>query len=366
MENFNNADSIQSSINYNKNNFQTVSSNSVFGNINNKKYRKIKQKKLNNERKEDNYDYDENISNKYNKTKKLLASLTKNNISEKLKKFVDVDIDDLYKYNNKNLINLDRFNDAFRIQMNNTCYKFIPRNHLKQLNELQRDNILVRKSMEQIKSKLHNKLNNLNNKKFLLKKYNQIKEQFRHEKNKRIISARQLKSLNSLPQKIPYNIKLQNNNLAPFGFKTRALYDHQVHSLKKEKRKEKMIKIEKKKEPQKNIKFNDYLMDKAIKKLSNSLNIKNIHKYINDIIKEKIDDKREMTDIREKKYFPVLREANNLMQKFDNFGKNKKYNKFLFEEEAKNYMEIDKENIELEENMISIEERLRKLKDFVL
>jgi len=166
----------------------------------------------------------------------------KNKTTEKLKNYVSIDINDLYKYNNKNIINLERFNDAFRIQMNN--------------------------------------------KKISLKKYKLIKEKFSKEKNIRILSAKQLKSLHSLPSKIPYNIKLQNNML-PLGFKVRALYDHQVHSLKNEKRKEKIINSEKKKEPQKNIKYGDELLEKAVKKLSNSLNVKNISKYINDIKNEK-------------------------------------------------------------------------------
>ena len=357
-----NSNNSQSSINYNKNNFRTLSSSSI--NDKNKMYTKIKQKKSKNFRTIDQYDYDGNLSNKYNKNMKLLASLTKNKVSEKLKKYVDIDINDLYKYNNKNIINLERFNDAFRIQMNNTCYKFIPRNHLKKLNELQRDNVLVRTSMEKIKSKLCNKLKDYSNKKISLKKYKLIKEKFSKEKNIRILSAKQLKSLHSLPSKIPYNIKLQNNML-PLGFKVRALYDHQVHSLKNEKRKEKIINSEKKKEPQKNIKYGDELLEKAVKKLSNSLNVKNISKYINDIKNEKIDSKREMTDIREKKYFPMLKEANSYMQKFDNFN-NKMNKKFIFKEITKHLLEVDDKDSKLEENMINIEDEIKRLKYIIM
>ena len=117
---------------------------------------------------------------------KILEALKKNNTSEKLKGYINIDINDLYKHNNKNIINLDRFNNSFRVQMNNTCYRFIPYNHLKKLNELQRDNTLVRKSMENIKRKLDLEIQDFKAKKLLVKKYNKIKEQLRNDKNRKI------------------------------------------------------------------------------------------------------------------------------------------------------------------------------------
>ena len=332
-----NANSTQTSFNYhNKNKLRAISA-----------HKKLSNSNFNNEN--DKQITDSNL--------KLIEALKKNNTSEKLKNYINIDINDLYKHNNKNIINLDRFNNSFRIQMNNTCYKFIPNNHLKKLNELQRDNPLVRRSMENIKKKLDLEIQDFKAKKLLVKKYNKIKEQLRNDKNRKILSARKLKTY---PDKIPYNIKFQTSQiLSPYGFKVRALYEHQVHSIEKERHKQRLITIAKKNEPQKNIRINDSLMEKALKKLGNSLNIKNIHKYINDIKNEKSDTKREDTERNTDKFFPMLKEANDYIKKFDI---NKYNKKFKIKETNKHYMEIDEDNVELEENIANIEDELRKLK----
>ena len=126
------------------NQFNTINANSTqtsFNYHNNNKLRAISaHKKLSNS----NFN-NENDKQITDSNLKLIEALKKNNTSEKLKNYINIDINGLYKHNNKNIINLDRFNNSFRIQMNNTCYKFIPNNHLKKLNELQRDNPLVRK-----------------------------------------------------------------------------------------------------------------------------------------------------------------------------------------------------------------------------
>jgi len=332
-----NANSTQTSFNYhNKNKLRAISA-----------HKKLSNSNFNNEN--DKQITDSNL--------KLIEALKKNNTSEKLKNYINIDINNLYKHNNKNIINLDRFNNSFRIQMNNTCYKFIPNNHLKKLNELQRDNPLVRRSMENIKKKLDLEIQDFKAKKLLVKKYNKIKEQLRNDKNRKILSARKLKTY---PDKIPYNIKFQTSQiLSPYGFKVRALYEHQVHSIEKERHKQRLITIAKKNEPQKNIRINDSLMEKALKKLGNSLNIKNIHKYINDIKNEKSDTKREDTERNTDKFFPILKEANDYIKKFDI---NKFNKKFKIKETNKHYMEIDEDNVELEENIANIEDELRKLK----
>ena len=358
-----NTNSSHSSINYaNKKKFRTISaykklSNSTFHN-----YNKIRSKNNKIKRFIDKYEsnkeiIDENCESQNDTNLRILASLTKNKTSEKLKNYINININDLYKHNNKNIINLDRFNNSFRIQMNNTCYKFIPYNHIRQLNELQRDNRLVRESMENIKNKLDLEIQDFKAKKLLVKKYNKIKQKLRSEKNKRIFSARKLQNY---PDKIPYNIKFQNErNIFPYGFKVRALYEHHVHSLESERHKQRLIKIEKKNEPQKNLRINDSLMDKALKKLCNSLDVKNIHKYINYVKKEKIETKREDTERKENKYFPMLKEANNIIQKFDINKINKKYK---IKEKSKGFMEIDEDDVELEENIADVEAELRKLK----
>ena len=280
------------------------------------------------------------------KTFQILSALRKNNTSEKLEKYIGLNINDLYKIKNKNILDIDRFNDSFRIQMNNTCYKFIPHNHLKKLNNLQRDNTLVRKSMESIKSKFKSKMKDFTDKKLMAKKYNKIKEKFKKENNdKRILSAK-IKSESA-------------DNFNCYGYKKRAIYEYNYHSLEKEKFKERLKRTKIKINPVKSIKIKDSLMDKALKKLNNSLNIKNVNEYINDIKDKKIDDKY-MKDFQatEKKYFPVFKEANNYIQKFD---LNKMKKKYKIKETNKGFLEFDKDNIELEEKVIDIKNKLSYL-----
>ena len=351
--------STQSSFNYHNknNNFRTISASR-------KRLVKFKPKEKNhvyrilnqnNRNKKYVTIIDTNGMIKRNNNLNKLSALKRNKTSEKLKNYVDLDVEALYKYNNKNIINLDRFNNSFRVQMNNTCYKFIPRNHLKKLNELQRDNPLVRKSMETIKGKIASKVKDFTNKKLMVKKFLKTKENFKKDEKIRILSARKM---TFFPDKIPFNIKFPTGQyIFPFGFKTRALYEHNVHSLESERRKQKLIKIEKKKEPEKNIKINDILMDKALKKLNNCLNVKNIAKYISEMKKETSKDKREMTISQLNKYFPLLREANSYIQKFDI---NKSGEKYKFKEKTKGYLEVD-DDVEIEKNIVGIEDKIKKL-----
>ena len=327
----------------NKNNFRTVQE-------------KIENIKKMNSRKRFIKDYkklinDDKITIQKEKTLQILSALKRNNTSEKLHKYIDLNINDLYKINNKNILDIDRFNDSFRIQMNNTCYKFIPQNHLKKLNNLQRDNTLVRKSMESIKGKFKSKMKDYTDKKLMAKKYRKIKEKFKKENNdKRILSA-----------KIPFNIKSQSaENFYPYGYKTRALYEYNYHSIENEKIKEKLKKAQNKLNAEKNFRINDSLIDKVLKKLNNSLNIKNVNKYINDIKDEKIDDKyKEDFQANENKYFPVFKEAYNYIQKFD---LNKKKKQFIIKENKTDFLELDKDNIELEKKIIDIKSKLGYLK----
>ena len=277
--------------------------------------------------------------------------MKKNNISEKLEKYIDLDINDLYNIKNKNILDIDRFNDSFRIQMNNTCYKFIPYNHLKKLNNLQRDNPLVRKSMEDIKGKFREKMKDFTDKRLMAKKYNKIKEKFKKENDKRILSANTL------------NIKLQSglkDNLFSFGYKSRLLYGHDILTIEKEKIKQKVQKMQKKANFEKKIKINDSLIDKVLKKLNNSLNIKNVKNYINDTTNEKNNENSKLDfNQTENKYFPEFKDVNNYIKKYN---LNKMMKKYKIIERNKGYLELDKDNAELEENIVDIRNKLVSLK----
>ena len=372
MNQFNNTLNINSGhssfnlINKNKTRVNSASqkkriSKSVFHNYNknNEKFKSMKNNIYNSENNKEIYnEKDEN--NISDKNLKILESLKKNKTTEKLKKFIDIDINDLYKKNKKNIVDLDKFNDSFRVQMNNTCYKLIINKHIKELNEQQRDNVLVRKTMEKIKNKLNMRINNYKNKNknkklILIKKYKHLENNFNNKKNNTIISSRKL---NSLPDKIPKNIKLQpgkNKRFSPYQI--RALYESHFHSLENEKHKQKIIKKEKKEEPKKISKINDSLMEKALRKLSYTLSAKNVYKYINDVKNEKSDSKRENECLNENKYFPMLKEAKNCIQKFDI---NKTIDKFKIKDNI-GFMEIDLDDNELEGKILDIEAKLGKM-----
>ena len=298
-----------------------------------------------------NKEINENNVIKSDKTLQILSALKKNKTSEKLEKYIDLNINDLYNIKNKNILDIDRFNDSFRIQMNNTCYKFIPYNHLKKLNNLQRDNPLVRKSMEDIKGKFREKMKDFTDKRLMAKKYNKIKEKFKNENDKRILSANTL------------NIKLQSglkDNLFSFGYKSRLLYGHDILTIEKEKIKQKVQKMQKKANFEKKIKINDSLIDKVLKKLNNSLNIKNVKNYINDTTNEKNNENSKLDfNQTENKYFPEFKDVNNYIKKY-NLNKMKKKYKII--ERNKGYLELDKDNAELEENIVDIRNKLVSLK----
>lgn len=298
-----------------------------------------------------NKEINENNVIKSDKTLQILSALKKNKTSEKLEKYIDLNINDLYNIKNKNILDIDRFNDSFRIHMNNTCYKFIPYNHLKKLNNLQRDNPLVRKSMEDIKGKFREKMKDFTDKRLMAKKYNKIKEKFKKENDKRILSANTL------------NIKLQSglkDNLFSFGYKSRLLYGHDILTIEKEKIKQKVQKMQKKANFEKKIKINDSLIDKVLKKLNNSLNIKNVKNYINDTTNEKNNENSKLDfNQTENKYFPEFKDINNYIKKL-NLNKIRKKYKII--ERNKGYLELDKDNAELEENIVDIRNKLVSLK----
>ena len=260
----------------------------------------------------------EKLNNINNKRK--LSFILKNK-DEKLKKYATINIDELYKVNDKRFINLERFNDDFRIEMNNTFYKFNPKNHLKQLNEMQRDNISLRQNIQNIKEKINNRIGDLCSKKDLLKQNNKIKE----EKNQNI-KSNSAENFQSKTGKIPSKIKLKSQKYI-FPIIKRKNY--------KDKESQKLV----------NIKAKDDLIDKTLKKLYISLDTKNILKYINDIKEEKLNNNKEIEEYRENKYFPALKEVKQYIKKYE-------MNKLNNNDENK------KE--EIEKNMIDLENKLLK------
>ena len=306
----------------------------------------LKSKKLKNETNHRTIESYKNFK-KYNKNnknvndKRISSSIINSKRGEdKLKNYASIDIEELYKTKDNKFLNFERFNDAFRIEMNNTLYKFNPEKHLKLLNEMQRDNISLRQNMENIKEKINKKIEdfcNKNIKKQKQKRNNKLKFSNKIIINKNIIS----------PRNLPNLVKFKSqNNFFPYGYKARLLYGNQTHSLEIAKNKEKKNKRKKLNvnNPLKLFNLKNEIMEKALKKLYISLDTKNILKYINDIKKEKADKNVKIKEYRKDKYFPVLKEVKEYLKQIEN-------------EKMKN-REIDKDKAE--KKMIDIEHKILK------
>ena len=327
-----------SSNNFHKKNYNTIIVNQK--KIINQKI--LKQNKLKSEKNIRTIEPYQSIKKNYenNNNKRIVSALVnikKNN--DKLKNFASIDFDELYRRKDDKLVNMERLNDAFRIEMNNTFYRYNPKIHIKKLNEMQRDNISLRQNMEKIKEKINNKVGDLRSKKNIIKRYNEIK----NLKNKNIIQPTKTTEEN----KNPIEKKFKNKGyIHPYGFKARAIYSYKAHSLEKERNKEKNKKINSVKElnPLKLLRANNDIISKILKKLTVSLDTKNILNYIDETKREKVDKNEEIIEYKKDKYFPILKEIKNYLKEYQ-------LNKI-------NYKEIDKEK--LEKKIIDIENKLLK------
>ena len=304
-------DSTQSTYYNSTNNFNK----NIFGNV------KIPRKSLNNFVKSKKIKSEENMREieSYQKrnnvnTKRILSSMIKKKRENKFKSLTEMDINELYNKENIKNVNMERFNDIFRAEMNNTFYKFNPKEHLKKINEIQRDNISLRQDIENIKHILNNKIEQFSHKNSLINNYN---SKTNKQKNKNILSAR---NLLEFPKKIPFNIKIKNpKKLFPNGYKVRALYEYQAHSLQNEKRKENILNLKQKyfKKKEK-FKIKKELIDKTLQKLLVSLDSNKIDNYIDEVKNEKVNKNEEISQERKKKYFPELNEVQDYLVQCEN------------------------------------------------
>jgi hypothetical protein len=247
-------------------------------------------------------------------TKRILSSMIKKKRENKFKSLTEMDINEFYNKENIKNVNMERFNDIFRAEMNNTFYKFNPKEHLKKINEMQRDNISLRQDIENIKHILNNKIEQFSHKNSLINNYN---SKTNKQKNKNILSAR---NLLEFPKKIPFNIKIKNpKKLFPNGYKVRALYEYQAHSLQDEKRKENILNLKQKyfKKKEK-FKIKKELIDKTLQKLLVSLDSNKIDNYIDEVKNEKVNKNEEISQERKKKYFPELNEVQDYLVQCEN------------------------------------------------
>ena len=319
-----------SSNNFNKNNFWNIKvPRKALDNF-------IKSKKI---KSEENMREIESYQKKNNINKKrILSSVIKKKRENKFKSLTEIDINELYNKENIKKVNLERFNDIFRAEMNNTFYKFNPKEHLKKINEMQRDNISLRQDIESIKHTLNNKIEPFSNKNHLINNYN---SKINKPKSKNILSAR---NLLEFPKKIPFNIKIKNpKKLFPNGYIVRALYEYQAHSLENEKKKENIFNLKQKyfKKNQK-FKIKKVLIDKTLQKLLVSLDSNKIDNYIDEVKNEKVNKNEEISQERKNKYFPELSDVKDYLVQCEN-------NKIHDDKEE----EIEKKIIHLENSLLN-------------
>ena len=143
---------------------------------------------------------------------------------EKYRNLINIDINKLYSTNKKKKLNLGRLNDVYRVQMNKSLRHFNVENHLKELNKIQRDNISVRQSMENVKYRMNQKINDRCQGQYYKKEYLKLKEENEKEKKAKSLEKRPVMA------KIPFNILFSDENkkikVFPHGYKIRAYYDY--------------------------------------------------------------------------------------------------------------------------------------------
>ena len=237
------------------------------------------------------------------KTQKRKLILNKNDDEKKLMDLRYVNLDKIYKENNKRAINLGRLNDVYRVQINKALNQFAPKKHLKDLNQIQIENMNVRKEINDIKRDIDERVNERCQGLYFKREY----EKYILKNKKNLFKSKSNKSMNN-----SYNKNKNQNYGGSFrlraNYSSRNLFDPKRHNIfqenlnnEKMKKNSQKEKIEKKKEFLKGI----------LVQLGDALDIQPIHKFIND--ESKINRKQLMKkDLIEmqKDYFPKLEEIN--------------------------------------------------------
>ena len=246
------------------------------------------------------------IENNYNKN------------SDKFKKLGQIDLPTLYNsIQNKNL-NFTRLNDNYRKEMNRIFILYNPLNYLKKLNVLQKENMIIRQDMENIKEKINLKISDRCTGKYFKKEYEKIKT----AENNQVTSGRRL---STLPVKIPFNIKFIGDNksqsvkIFPNGYKIRALYEYSANNNKNKKHNNRNLKISDNNNYAISKMFErDYeSVDDTLEKLFGTLENKPINNIMDNIIETKLTGDEDKKN-REKKFFPSFNEIENYLNKREN------------------------------------------------
>ena len=270
------------------------------------------------------------------RTKKGKIFLNKNNDEKKLMDLRYVNLNKMYKENNKRAINLGRLNEIYRVQLNKALNMYSPKRHLKDMKQLKIEDMDVRQEIFSINKQIDERVNERCQGLYFKKEY----EKYILKNKNSINKSKSCKSMNN-----SYN----KNNKQPTGsfrlranYSSRNLFDPKRHNLYQENlNSEKMKnisqreKIEKKKESLKEI----------LGQLGDTLDIEPIHQYINEEskINRKKLIKKDLIEMQ-REYFPKL----------DEIKKNIK--EVIGNEEEKKNVEKD----ELEICLIKAEDKLSK------
>ena len=236
---------------------------------------------------------------------------TKN--AEKFKKLGSLDLPSLYNSIQYKNLNFTRLNDNYRNEMNRIFKLYNAEHYLKKLNVLQKENMVVRQEMEDIKKKINIKISDQCVGQYFKKQYEKLKS----AENNTVDSGRRL---STLPDKIPFDIKFIDNNeslkIFPNGYKIRALYEYSAKKNKKKKKLNKNIKISGNSNYTISKTFEkDYeLIDDTLEKVFGSLENKPIINIIDNIIQKRLA-KGEDRKNRERKFFPGFRDIENYLNK---------------------------------------------------
>ena len=263
------------------------------------------------------------------KVKKEKLKLNKNSDEQKLMDLRYINLDKMYKENNKRAVNLGRLNDIYRLQLNKNLGLFSPSRHLKDMKHIQIEDINVRKEMQDIKKELDEKIDERCKGLFFKREYEKY-----ISKNHILKSSNTTKNIHNRVKNSPIsNFKLRTN------YSSKNLYNPKIRKTFKENLNNEQMKkisikekIEKKRENLKEL----------LNKLGETLEVEAIHKFINDKNVTKRKSIRDDLMKMQKEYFPKLDEVNKEIKEVICEGTDKMTND------------------EIEENIIRLEELLSK------
>ena len=242
--------------------------------------------------------------------------LNKNNDEKKLMDLRYVNLNKMYKENNKRAVNLGRLNEIYRVQLNKALNMYSPKKHLKDMKQLKIEDMDVRQEIFDINRQIDERVNERCQGLYFKKQY----EKYILKNKKNINKSQSCKSMNNSynkKTKIPSgSFRLRAN------YSSRNLFDPKRHNLFQENLNSEKLKnisqrekIEKKKESLKEI----------LGQLGDTLDIEPIHNYINEEskINRKKLIKKDLIEMQ-KEYFPKFDEINNNIKEVMGDEKEKK------------------------------------------